>query len=186
MVTPPPPPHWKIRQIDPPSPLGKSDPVRGAGYGYFLAPHNVLETCRVFVSHGFLKNAKFVGMDQITCKNCNKSSWIQVSKILLTRNRPEQFPSFFFYQWNQTTMRWCCISKAYHFLKMLPNCVDSIQFHYFYDSFKKNFILKYFENGLIEFVQTLPWLRQLWQIHTPLSDFFKKTPGTVTEKLKDK
>ena len=51
---------------------------------------------------------------------------------------------------------------------------------------KKNFILKYFENGLIEFVQTLPWLRQLWQIHTPLSDFFKKTPGTVTEKLKDK
>ena len=39
---------------------------------------------------------------------------------------------------------------------------------------KKNFILKYFENGLIEFVQTLPWLRQLWQIHTPLSDFFKK------------
>ena len=108
---------------------------------------NVLETCRVFVSHGFLKNAKFVGMDQITFKNCNKSSWIQVSKILLTRNRPEQFPSFFFFQWNQTTIRWCCISKAYHFLKMLPNCVDSIQFHYFYDSFKKNFVLKYFENG---------------------------------------
>ena len=98
---------------------------------------NVLETCRVFVSHGFLKNAKFVGMDQITFKNCNKSSWIQVSKILLTRNRPEQFPSFFFFQWNQTTMRWCCISKAYHFLKMLPNCVDGILFHYFYDSFKK-------------------------------------------------
>ena len=134
---PPPLPTEKLGKLTPPSPLGKSDPVRGSGYGYFLAPHNVLETCRVFVSHGFLKNAKFVGMDQITCKNCNKSSWIQVSKILLTRNRPEQFPSFFFYQWNQTTMRWCCISKAYHFLKMLPNCVDNILFHYFYDSFKK-------------------------------------------------
>ena len=50
---------------------------------------NVLETCREYLltidlwiveftrknlSSGFLKNAKFVGMDQITSKNCNKSS----------------------------------------------------------------------------------------------------------------
>ena len=50
---------------------------------------NVLETCRVYLltidlgivkfikkksSSGFLKNAKFVGMDQIMGKNCNKSS----------------------------------------------------------------------------------------------------------------
>ena len=49
---------------------------------------NVLETCRVYLltidlgivqcvkklSSGFLNNTKFVGMDQITCKNCNKSS----------------------------------------------------------------------------------------------------------------
>ena len=49
---------------------------------------NVLKTCRVYLqmidlriakfiknlSSGFLKNAKFVSMDQITCKNCNKSS----------------------------------------------------------------------------------------------------------------
>ena len=70
---------------------------------------NVLETCRVYLlvidlgivkfiknlSSGFLKNAKIVGMDQITCKNCNKSSWMQVNKILLTRDRPEQFSSFF-------------------------------------------------------------------------------------------
>ena len=49
---------------------------------------NVLETCKVYsltidlgifksiknLSSGFLKNAKFVGMDQITCKNCNKGS----------------------------------------------------------------------------------------------------------------
>ena len=48
---------------------------------------NVLETCRVYLSmielemvkcikkkfsSGFLNNAKFVGMNQITCKNCNK------------------------------------------------------------------------------------------------------------------
>ena len=49
---------------------------------------NVLETCRVYLLainlgivkfikkfiERFLKNAKFVGVDQITCKNCNKSS----------------------------------------------------------------------------------------------------------------
>ena len=36
MVTPP--PHWKIRQIDPPSPLDNPIPSVG-GYGYFLEPH---------------------------------------------------------------------------------------------------------------------------------------------------
>ena len=49
---------------------------------------NVLETCRVYlltiglesfsfikkIIERFLKNAKFVGVDQITCKNCNKST----------------------------------------------------------------------------------------------------------------
>ena len=44
------------------------------------------------LSSGFLKNAKFVGVYQITCKNCNKSSWMQVNKILLTLDRPEKFP----------------------------------------------------------------------------------------------
>ena len=71
---------------------------------------NVLETCRAYsltidreivefikkiLSSGFLKNSKFVGMDQITSKNCNKSSRMQVNKILLARDRPEQFRSFF-------------------------------------------------------------------------------------------
>ena len=88
------------------------------------------------LSSGFLKNAKFVGMDQITGKNCNKSSWIQVNKILLTRDRPEQFPSFFVhsFQWNQTTMGWSRVSKAYHSLKKLANCVDSMLFHCLYDA----------------------------------------------------
>ena len=84
---------------------------------------------------GFLNNAKFVGMYPIACKNCNKSSWMQVNKMLLTRDRPEQFSSFFFFvrsfQWNQTTMRWRRFSKAYHFLKILANCVDSMLFHFF-------------------------------------------------------
>ena len=43
---------------------------------------------------------------------------------------------------------------------------------------------KYFQNALVQFVQTLPLLRQLWQVQTPLRDFLKKTPGT--EKHKDK
>ena len=33
---------------------------------------------------------------------------------------------------------------------------------------------KYLENALTEFVQTLPYLPQLWQVQTPLSDFLKK------------
>ena len=92
--------------------------------------------CVVFkktLSSGFLNNAKFVGMYQIACKNCNKSCWMQVNKILLTRDRPEQFSSFFVrsFQWNQTTMRWSRFFKAYHFLKMLANCVDSMLFNFF-------------------------------------------------------
>ena len=86
---------------------------------------NVLETCRVPVYtywrliselssllknswNGFLNNAKFVGMDQITCKNCNKSSWMQVNKILLTCDCPRQFPTFFVrsFQWNQIKPLW--------------------------------------------------------------------------------
>ena len=38
------------------------------------------------------------------------------------------------FQCNQTTMRWSRVSKAYHFPKILANCVDSMLFHCFYDS----------------------------------------------------
>ena len=107
---------------------------------------NVLETCREYfltidlgivefiknLSSGFWKNAKFLGMDQITSKSFIKSSWIQVNKILLTRDRPEQLPSFFVcsFQWNQTTMRWSRIPKAHHFLKILANCAASMPVSY--------------------------------------------------------
>ena len=90
---------------------------------YLKAFHvfNVLETCRVYfltidlgivkfikqnLSRGFLNNAKFVGMDQITCKNCNKSSWMQVNNILLTRDRPEQFPFFLYRVFNEIKPLW--------------------------------------------------------------------------------
>ena len=61
---------------------------------------------------------------------------MQVNYILLTRDRPEQFPSFFVrsFQWNQTTMRRSHVPKAYYFLKILANSVDSMLFHCFYDS----------------------------------------------------
>ena len=48
--------------------------------------------------------------------------------------------------------------------------------------------LKYFQNALIECVQTLPKLRQLKEVEAPLSDFWnknkkkKKTPGTKNYK----
>ena len=37
-------------------------------------------------------------------------------------------------QRNQTTMRWSRVSQAYHFLRNLANCVDSMLFHCFYDA----------------------------------------------------
>ena len=58
---------------------------------------------------------------------------MQVNKILLTCDRPEQFPSFFVcsFQWNQTTLRWSRVPKAYHFVKILANCAASMLFHCF-------------------------------------------------------
>ena len=72
------------------------------------------------LSSGFWNNAKFVGMDQITYTNCNKSSWMRVNKTLLSRDRPGQFPSFLegSFQWYQTTIRWSRVSKACHFLRI--------------------------------------------------------------------
>ena len=57
-------------------------------------------------------------------------------------------------------------------------------FHCFYDSY--NFVSKYFQNALIEFVQTLPRLRKLWQVHTPLTDFFKKLLVQRNTKINEK
>ena len=70
---------------------------------------NWSRNCQVYkkqLSSGFFNSAKYVGMDQITCENRKKRSWMQVNKIL-TRDRPEQFPYFFerSFQLNQTTMR---------------------------------------------------------------------------------
>ena len=61
---------------------------------------------------------------------------MRVNKILLSRDRPEQFPSFLegSFQWYQTTMRRSRVSKACHFLRILANFVDSMLFHRFYDS----------------------------------------------------
>ena len=61
-----------------------------AGYIYWQLISEV-SNLQKKLSSSFLKNAKFVGLDQITRKNCNKSIWMQVNKILLTRDRPEQF-----------------------------------------------------------------------------------------------
>ena len=81
-------------------------------------------------------------------------------------------------------MRWSSVSKACHFLRILANFVDSMLFHCFNDSY--NFVSKCFQNVLIEFVQTSPRLRQLWQVHIPLSDFFKKLLVQRNTKINEK
>ena len=64
----------------------------------------------------------------------SESPWQRNGAI--TRDRPEQFPSFLVrsFQWNQATMKWSRVSKAYHFLQNLANCVDSMPFQCFYDA----------------------------------------------------
>ena len=95
----------------------------------------IVESLKKFIER-FLEKCEIFSVEQITSKNCIKSIWMQVNKILLARDRSEQFPSFFVcsFQWNQSTMRWSRVPKAYHFLKILANCVDSMLFHCFYDS----------------------------------------------------
>ena len=58
---------------------------------------------------------------------------MQVNKMFLTRDRPEQFSSFLVrsFQLNQITMRLSLVSKAYHFLKKLANCVIACYFTVF-------------------------------------------------------
>ena len=74
---------------------------------------------------------------------------MQVTKILLTRDRPEQLSSFLYAVFNGNKPLWdeAAFPKAYHFLKKLANCVDNMLFHCFYDA--QNFVSKYFENALI-------------------------------------
>ena len=48
---------------------------------------------------------------------------------------------------------------------MLANYVDSMFIHSFYDP--SNFVAEFFQNALIEFVQTLPQLRQLREVQAP-------------------
>ena len=132
------------------------------------------------LSNSFFNNVKFVGMDQITLKNCNKSSWMQVNQICLTRDRPEQFPSFFVrgFQRKQTTMRWSRVSKAYHFLNISANCADSMLFHCFYDSW--NFVSKYFQNALI--CSNFAIIEAIMAGTYSLEWFLKKTPSTEKQK----
>ena len=50
----------------------------------------------------------------------------------------------------------------------------------------RNLVHTYKCHALIKFVQTLPRLRQLWQVHTPLSDFFKKLLVQRNTKINEK
>ena len=82
----------------------------------------------------------------------------QIIKIILTHDCPEQLRSLLVcsFQWDQTNMTWSRISKAYHFLKWLANCVDTHAISLLFRFLKLN-VSKYFQNALVEFVQTLPY-----------------------------
>ena len=121
-----------------------------------------------------LKNAKFLFMDQITCKNCNKRSWMQVNKILLNRDCPEQFSSFFVrsFQWNQTTMRWGLVSTAYHFLKNLAVWIA----YYFLRCLKPRF--KIFWKHSYRICSNFDIIDAIIASTNSLKRFLKRTLGT--------
>ena len=82
---------------------------------------------------------------------------MKVNKILVTRANPEQSPRFLYVVCNEIKPLWdeAAFPKFIMFLKLiLANCVDSMLFHRFYDSY--NFVSRDFQNTLKEFVQTLP------------------------------
>ena len=66
---------------------------------------NNREICRRGPNYMFYKNGKKAAERRLI-------NWIPLS-----RNRPEQSPSFFVqsFRWNQTTMRWNSISRPHHF-----------------------------------------------------------------------
>ena len=53
-------------------------------------------------------------------------------------------------------------------------------------SMKYSLFSKYLKNALIEFVQTLPQMRQLWQVQTSLSNFLKKLLVQRNKKINKK
>ena len=109
---------------------------------------------------------------------------MQVNKILLTRDRLEQFPSFFecSFQWNQTTMRRSLVPKAYHFLKILANCVASNAISLFLLFLKLHF--KIFRKRSHRISLNFAIMEAIMAGTYSLKRFLQKTPGT--EKHKDK
>ena len=64
-----------------------------AGYIYWRLISG-LSSVSKYLSSGFLTNAKFVGMDEITCENCNKSSYVGWKNSSNSRSPVATPPSF--------------------------------------------------------------------------------------------
>ena len=84
------------------------------------------------------------GRTKLRLKTVTKAAECKLITFFLLAIVQSNSPLFFVrnFQWHQTSMRWSRVSKAYHFLKILANCVDSMLFHHFHDSY--NFVSKYF------------------------------------------
>ena len=104
----------------------------------------------------FWKMRNLKAWTKLRPKTITKAAECRSITFFLLTIAPSNFPLFFVcsFQWNQTTTGWSRVSKAYQFLKILANCMNSMLFHCFYDC--SNCVSKYFENALIEFVETLP------------------------------
>ena len=78
----------------------------------------------------FWKMRNFYSWIKLRAKTVTKEAECKLIKFFLIAIARSNSPLFFVrsFQWNQTTMRWGLVSTAYHFLKNLANCVDSILF----------------------------------------------------------
>ena len=95
--------------------------------------------CQIYKKHYravFWKMWNLLAWTKFREKTVTKTAECKLLKFFLLAIARSNSPLFFVrsFQWNQTTMRWSRVSQAYHFLKNLANCVDSMLFHCFYDA----------------------------------------------------
>ena len=114
---------------------------------------------------------------KLRAKTVRKAAECRLIKFFLLAIAQSHSPHFVrSFQWNQTTMRWSRFSKAYHVLKVLANCVDSMLFHCFYDSLKLRF--KILPKHSHRICSNFAIIKAIMVGTYSLRRFLQKTPGT--------
>ena len=115
-----PPPHWKIRQTDPPSPLENPIPSVG-GYGYFLQLHNKVQ---------------YMSLSQYSSEISNQRTRKMNACFLRSSEFVNAFENAFLKRVFSFVIQ-CFMLLCFHKQKIrnapeLPICINTLQFAYRY------------------------------------------------------